>query len=223
MNSTRRLKVICVILLVTGFLLAFSKAIPNTAIVEGRIANVFNDVVPGAKITLGKLTTEADEMGNFSFEDLKPGLYRFKVEANGYEDYIFDFLAEIGRNHVEISEDLGLKPNNFAVDFHVFYALTNYADNQLFAYIGLYNGTKNRLVVERITLIDPNGNIKTELITSELILEKNTLKKLELSGLPSPIPQGLYQLFVSYKEKDEIITNHFFDTAQYDDDWDPHS
>ncbi|HHY19615.1 MAG TPA: carboxypeptidase regulatory-like domain-containing protein [Firmicutes bacterium] len=222
MKKISRFKVFSVIVLFAFVLMILARSIPPVSIVEGRVCDIFGDVVPNAKISLSRLETKTDEMGLFSFEDLKPGLYQVKIEADGYSNYTFDFLAEIGRNHLEIRGDNGLKPNSFYVDFHVFYSPTHGYGEQLFAFIGLYNGTKSKLTVHSIVLLEPNGTKKADIITEEFILEKDKLKKFEVSGLPNPIPQGVYQLELRYSERGEVVHWQFFDTAEYDADWNPH-
>jgi len=219
-----RIKILALTLIVTFILITLARSIPPISIVEGRVKDVFGDPMPMAEVTLGKYTTKTDEMGNFSFEDLKPGLYKLTVKADGYLDYNYEFLAEIGRNHIEVREENGLKPTNFAVDFHVFYAPTYVKKEELFVFLGLYNGTKSKVVVESLNLVEPEAleGQKIALITDAIILEPASLKKLELSGVANPITQGVYLLQVSYKTKGEDAFLEFSDTAQYDADWDPH-
>ena len=224
MKRKLRIKVLALILILTFILITLARSIPLTSIVEGRVKDVFGDPLPMAEVTLGKHTTTTDEMGNFSFEDLKPGLYKLMVKAKGYLEYDYEFLAEIGRNHIEIREENGLKPTNFAVDFHVFYAPTYVKKEELFVLVGLFNGTKSKVVIESLNLVEPGAfeGEKIALITEAIILEPASLKKLELSGIASPITQGVYLLQVEYQIKGEKLFWEFHDTAQYDADWDPH-
>jgi len=218
-----RLKLLLVMFIVSSVLILIAKSIPPTSIVEGRVKDIFGDLLPEVLVTLGKETTKTDEMGSFSFEDLTPGLYRLKVEAEGYEKYDKEFLADIGRNHIEIRGDNGLRPNTFAVDFHVFYAPTFEKTEQIFVFVGLYNGTKSKVTVSRISLFKPNAEFEASLITEQLILRKNDLRKIELSGISNPVRQGVYRLEVEILDKEEPILLQFYDTAQFDDNWDVHS
>lgn len=224
MKNNIRLKILTVAFIVTVLLIAIARSIPPTSIVEGRVKDIFGDPLPQVRVTLGNDTTQTDEMGNFSFEDLTPGLYRLKVEAEGYQKYDKEFLADIGRNHIEIRDDHGLKPTAFAVDFHVFYAPTFDSAEQLFALVGLYNGTNKKIVVRSITLYRPDSELEADFLTEELNLPKGDLKKFELNGIPNPVHQGVYRLEVELVEgKEESIFLQFYDTAQFDDNWDAHS
>ena len=110
------------------------------------------------------------------------------------------------------------------MDFHVFYAPTYVKKEELFVLVGLFNGTKSKVVIESLNLVEPGAfeGEKIALITEAIILEPASLKKLELSGIASPITQGVYLLQVDYQIKGEKLFGEFYDTAQYDADWDPH-
>lgn len=223
MKNYLRIKILMVIILVAFVLILMANSIPLSSVVEGKVKDVFGDPLPQAKVKLGSQTTYTDEIGFFNFEDQRPGLYRLIVEIEGYEKYDYDFLAELGRNHIEIREENGLKPTDFSVDFHVFYAPTYDSGEQLFVYVGLYNGKRQKITIERITLLKPNGHIEIELVEEPFVLGIFELKRIEVVGINEPVRQGTYHLEVEYKEKDETKIIQLYDTAQFDDDWDPHT
>jgi len=106
----------------------------TTSAIAGQVRDASGGAIPGAAVTIRNLDTglqriaATDEVGRFNFTQLKPGTYRVRVEAQGFEpqqnDAVtaslgqkqsIDFVLKIAqsREHVEVNDEaVILNPEN---------------------------------------------------------------------------------------------------------------
>lgn len=134
--------------------------IENASSVNGQVRNVFGDPIPYGVVIIGDYIIQADNTGVFSITNLEPGRYSLEIYAGDYARYTRDIQVEEGMNQPTIKYDTGLWPQFFLVDFHVFYK----NDHEIFGIAGFANGTDDPIYIEKATLLDPQGEVITDIL-----------------------------------------------------------
>ncbi|HBG02407.1 MAG TPA: hypothetical protein DDW87_12675 [Firmicutes bacterium] len=212
---------------------------------EGQVRNVFGDPIPYGVIIVGDHLVQADNTGAFLVPNLSPGRHILEIFAGDYAKYTREIHIEGGTNIPTIKYETGLWPQVFLVDFHIFYK----ENDAIFGIIGFANGTTDPLYIERATILDPGGEVITDILHDndgfdyytdlssklEVVYEpQKALKwapRMAQSGEFPPIlgyfPPGLYSLEVHYAFQDghdlgqyQVLT--ITDHLSLDNNWDPH-
>lgn len=193
-----------------------SKVDPSLGVLQGQVRNVFGDPIPHAVILLANRLVQADNTGNFQLENIDPGHYTLEILAGNYEKYMREIKIEAGVNSPPIKYDLGLWPQKFLADFHIFYRETG----QIYGIVGFANGREEPVFIEKATLLDPSGKVVTDILHDDdgFSYYANLSNRLEIvtepqkalkwaprmwqSGEFAPIsgffPPGLYSLEVHF-------------------------
>lgn len=128
--------------------------------IKGHVRNVFGDPVPHAVVIVGDYLTQADNTGAFSLERLTPGRYTLEIFAGGYGKFQREIQLEEGVNNPTIKYELGLWPQAFLADFHIFYK----GSNAILGIVGFANGSQEDIYIQRATLLDPRGEVIIDLL-----------------------------------------------------------
>ena len=218
---------------------------PNSGVLHTQIRNVFGDPVPYGVVLINNHLVQGDNTGFFKVPSLKPGRYILQILAGGYEPYSREIQIEDGMNSPPIKYETGLWPDSFLVDFHIFFT----ENGQVLGIVGYANGSEEPIYIERSTLLDPRGEVITDLLhdndgfnyyaglSSKIEIVEEPQKALKwaprtwLSGEFPPIQgsflPGLYTLEVHYAG----LENHKLgkyqvlqiqDHLDFENNWNPH-
>lgn len=127
---------------------------------HGQVRNVFGDPVPHAVLLMGDYLVQADNTGTFFLEKLIPGRYTLEIFAGGYAKYQREIQLEIGSNNPTIKYEMGLWPQVFLVDFHIYYK----ENEAILGIVGFANGSTEEIYIQRATLLDPQGEVLSDLL-----------------------------------------------------------
>ncbi|NMB20004.1 MAG: carboxypeptidase regulatory-like domain-containing protein [Firmicutes bacterium] len=143
-----------------GKVVSVLKTAQGTSTLEGQLRNVFGDPVPFGVVILDDQLVQADNTGAFRITNLNPGRFVLEIFAGDYARYTREIQIEEGINHPTIKYETGLWPQVFLVDFHIFYK----GENEIFGMVGFANGTGDSIYIERASIIDPNGEVVTDVL-----------------------------------------------------------
>ncbi|HHY15337.1 MAG TPA: carboxypeptidase regulatory-like domain-containing protein [Firmicutes bacterium] len=222
-----------------------NKVDPALGVLEAQVRSVFGDPIPHAVILLADRLVQADNTGNFRIINIKPGTYTLEILAGDYEKYAREIKIEAGVNSPPIKYDLGLWPQDFLVDFHIFYKDAG----EVLGIAGFANGAEEPIFIERATILDPSGKVITDILhdndgfayyadlSSRLEIVNEPQKALkwpprmwqsgEFAPLAGNFPPGPYSLEVHYafatghklgQYRVLVITDHL----DWDSNWNPH-
>lgn len=136
------------------------KSAPGTSTLEGQVRDVFGDPVPFGVIILGDHLVQADNTGAFRITNLNPGRFTLEIFAGDYAKYSREIQVEEGMNHPTIKYEVGLWPQVFLVDFHIFYK----GDGEIYGMVGFANGTNEPIYIEQATIINPKGEVIVDVL-----------------------------------------------------------
>ncbi len=229
-----------------------SMALPAYAELESRahlrtyVRNIFGDPLPYAVVQVGGRVVQADNTGFVEITNLRPGRYQMDVLAGGYQPFTLEVQLEEGNNSPVIKYDTGLWPEEFLVDFHIYYS----SDQRLLGLTGFANGSNEPLYIVRASLLSPQGEVITDLLHEndgfayyadfsskiEVVNEPQkalkwppkTWQPAEFPTIPGFFRAGLYTLEVHYgtlaeHEKGEYRIFQITDHLDYELTGNPHS
>lgn len=240
--------------------LGFVRLVPTSAVsgylppsdrgvIESVVCDVLGNVIPQAKIEILDARVTTDKQGRFRIENVPVGPVDLLIKATGFQDTTVRVLVEPGSNYPRINHDTGLWPTEFYIRFHAFTNSLEDADTRLlFGLVELVNPGKEALLVSRIEVRDPSGQVVYDLLESEevlnhisqtynlqLVLEPvpaylippQGIVVMELDALPKPL-RGEYHLWLAYAtpadhERGRFLAVHLADEMDYDPDLDPHT
>ncbi|NLO65960.1 MAG: carboxypeptidase regulatory-like domain-containing protein [Firmicutes bacterium] len=127
---------------------------------QTRVCSVFGDPICHAVVMIQNRLVQADNTGFFAMENLQPGRSTIEIFAGGYAKYRREINLEPGMNSPPLKYDTGLWPQEFLVDFHVFYKETG----EVLGIAGFANGSDQPLYIHRAVLLDPKGKMIIDLL-----------------------------------------------------------
>lgn len=221
----------------------------DRGVIESVVCDVLGNVVSQARVEIldAKVTTNTE--GKFRIENVPLGPVDLQIKATGFQNTTIRVLVEPGINYPRINHDTGLWPTDFYIRFHAFTNSLEEIDTRLlFGLIEMVNPGKEALLVSRIEVKDPEGQVVYDLLESEEILNHISqtynlqlvldpipsylippqgIVVIELDALPNP-PRGKYHLWLAYAtsvdhERGRFQAVHLADEMDYDSDLDPHT
>lgn len=215
------------------------------------LRDVFGDHVQGAEIRVGdKHTQVTDEFGVASISGVPVGDVMFTISAPGYRTIKRMIHLGPGENQVVLRNEVGLVPNTFAVDFHVFWNTTSGGQAKGIAEIALFNGTASPVYVTECDVSHPGQVSALRLLGSEEAFSSfaRTHSTVDIVSQPeiavrvspeqivyvdpvvlpgTPRDGDVYTLRVvstsrldTSPDQRDVLT--LVDEMDYDGDWDPH-
>lgn len=215
------------------------------------LRNVFGDHVQGAEITIGgKHKKVTDEFGVASVSGLSVGDTVVTISAPGYRMIKRAIHLSPGANQVIFRNEMGLVPDGFAVDFHVYWNTTSGGQARGIAEIALFNGSASPVYVTECDISCPGQALALRLLGSEegvssfgrthsivgIVSEPEMAVRIESEQivfvdpvvLPGTPQDGdVYTLRVvstsnlaTAREERDVLI--IVDDMDYDGDWDPH-
>lgn len=214
-------------------------------ILQSQVRNVFGDPVPFAVIVVGNRLVQADNTGVFAMDNLAPGRHTIEIFAGDYGKYLREVQLEAGINSPPIKYETGLWPQVFLIDFHIFYK----ESDEILGIVGFANGTTEPLFIQRATLLNPQGEVITDILhdrngfayyanfSSKIEIVDEPQKALkwagrvvqsgELAPLKGSFRPGPYSLEVHYAfsqghELGQYRVLTITNHLDLDNDWNPH-
>ncbi|NMB12813.1 MAG: carboxypeptidase regulatory-like domain-containing protein [Firmicutes bacterium] len=221
----------------------------DRGVIESVVCDVLGNVVPLARVEILDAKAITDQEGRFRIENVPTGLVDLRIKAKGFQDATIRILVEPGTNYPRINHDTGLWPTDFYIRFHIFTNSLEDADTRLlFGLVEIVNPGKEALLVSRIEVKDPKGQVVYDLLESEEILNHITqtynlqlvlepvpsylvppqgIVVFELDAIPDP-PRGKFHLWLAYAsvadhERGRFQAVHLADEMDYDPDLNPHT
>ena len=217
----------------------------NPSTLQGQVRNVFGDPVPFAVIVVEDRLVQADNLGSFSIANLTPGRQTLEIFAGDYEKYKREIQLEVGVNSPPIKYETGLWPQVFLVDLHIFYK----EYDEIFGMVGFANGTTEALFIQRATLLNPQGEVITDILhdrdgfayyanfSSKIevvedpqralkwagrVVQSGELAPLKGSFRPGPYTLEVHYAFAQGHELGQYHVMVITDHLDLDNDWNPH-
>lgn len=214
-------------------------------ILQGQVRNVFGDPIPFAVIVVADRLVQADNSGTFSVDNLTPGRHTLEIFAGDYGKYTRELQLEVGINNPPIKYETGLWPQVFLVDFHIFFK----ENDEILGIVGFANGTNEPLFIQRATLLNPQGEVVTDILhdrdgfayyanfSSKIEVIEAPQKALKWAGRvvqsgefpplkgsfrPGPYTLEVHYAFTAGHELGQYRVVVITDHLDLDNDWNPH-
>ncbi|NLM94802.1 MAG: carboxypeptidase regulatory-like domain-containing protein [Firmicutes bacterium] len=148
----------------TGALRVVIAEIQGLGSVVGTVEDVFGDPVPGARVRLADKEAWADEQGRFTI-NVPLGRQTLMITAPGYQPLELNLHVDRGENKPRISQETGLWPVGFKIDYHLFYQGKGQGEiKDVFGLVGFANGTNEEYFIHSIKVLDPFGDVVIDLL-----------------------------------------------------------
>lgn len=221
----------------------------DRGVIEAVVRDVLGNAIPQAKVEVLDAKVTCDQQGRFRIENVPVGTVELSIKAAGFQDTAIQILVEPGVNYPRISQDTGLWPLDFYIRFHAFTNSLEDTDTRLlFGLVEIVNPGKGALLVSRIEVRDPRGQVVYDLLESKEVLNHISqthnlqlvmepvpayvippqgIVVLELDALPRP-RRGEYHLWLAYTtpkdhQRGRFSAVHLANEMDFDPDLDPHT
>lgn len=162
---------------------------PPEGLVASRVHDIFGDRVPYPTVRFGDRGVTGDASGYYALSDVAVGTYEVEVDAGGFEPRAFRYSVYEGENSPRIKYTTGLWPQEFALDFHVFYAGEN--SDKLYGIVGVANPFAKPVYIHTLKVEEVGGKVIQDFVADVDTLQNFVLTYPSIQLALEPVPAAV--------------------------------